>query len=322
MLQLINLFFTKAKVSKVAFQDWKQIEQNLYQHPIGDLKYLDLNVLGKNAINDHSGVTYGTARFKGLEKTDINQGFKMYNKVFGNIEEFTFLVSGNFNPEVLLPLLNKYLGSIPNSSDIPSKNPPKKNTLPSGPIFQEFSFPDAYNKNNIMYMPKYIKSKDTLDDWKERIRVEALGAVTNSKVWGLRFDKGYSLYITGTSGKENYEMDRYEINTSFDCVPDELPFIKKEFNIIINDLRKKLVSPDHLQQGLNRMKMLYNPKGRGNSQRAMQEKLYKHYRFGSKWISNGKILQFINSLTPKDILEAANKYYQKNNYYQFVLKSD
>ena len=171
-------------------------------------------------------------------------------------------------------------------------------------------------------MPKYIKSKDTLDNWKERIRVEALGAVTNSKVWGLRFDKGYSLYITGTSGKENYEMDRYEINTSFDCVPDELPFIKKEFDTIINDLRKKLISPDFLQQSLNRMKMLYNPEGRGNSQQAMQEKLYTHYRFGAKWIKNDEILRFIKSLTPKDILESANKYYHKKNFYQFVLKPE
>jgi len=322
LLELIFLYFTDARVTKESFEDWKRNQEKLYQNPIGDIKSTDLKTIVKETTGDNSGVLYGTARFHGLDDTNMERGFEVYNQIFRNPQNFTFIISGDFSIDSVTPLLNKYLGNLPTKGYNPGTKKAKnvEEAFTSGPFYKEYSFPGSYSKRNILYKPYFIKKSCEKYDWKEAIKVEALAAVTDIKVWGLRREKGYSLYITGTGSIFNEVKNHYEISSYFNTDPKEFPLIRKAFQSIYYDLGSELISQDLLNQSLMRMLMLYDPDRRGNSQRTIQNKLYSHYRYNLPWTDNSEILEYIKTLTPEDILETAKKYYKGENLFEFVLK--
>ncbi|TDN94963.1 putative Zn-dependent peptidase [Salegentibacter sp. 24] len=322
MLQVIRLHMQKANASKMAFTDWKANAIKMKSNTLFDIKSQDLKIFIKDYFEDHSGVTYGTRRFEGIEKTKLDRAEKIYNQIFNNSERFTFIINGNFSIDSIIPLVNKYLGTLPVSDAEFNQDVSEENydLAPKGPVYKEFAFPGNYTKKNNLYMSYIIKKTTDSLDWRERIKVKALGAVTNTKMWGLRFDKGYPLYSPGAGAKYNMVKNRYEIHTYFNTEPAEIENLRKEFKKIMIHLKTEKIPKSILEQSLERMLNIYNPETGGNTHRWVQKKLYNHYRFNLPWVENLEIHQFIKELTPSDIQETAKKYFQDENLFEFVIK--
>jgi predicted Zn-dependent peptidase len=322
MLQVIRLHMQKANVSEMAFKDWKANAIKMKSNTLFDIKSQDLKMLINDYFEDYSEVTYGTRRFKGIEKTKLEKAEKIYNRIFNNPERFTFVINGNFSIDSIIPLVNKYLGTLPVSDAEFNQDVSEKqyDLAPKGPVYKEFAFLGNYNKQNNLYKSYIIKRTKDPSDWRERIKVKALGAVTNTKMWGLRFDKGYPLYAPGAGANYNMVKNRYEIHTYFNTEPAEIENLRKEFKKIMIHLKTEKVPKSILEQSLERMLNIYNPETGGNTHRWLQKKLYNHYRFNLPWVENSEIYQFIKELTPSDIQETAKKYYQDENLFEFVIK--
>jgi zinc protease len=52
-------------------------------------------------------------RYKDLDKINLDRAFDIYQERFADAGDFTFVVSGNFDLEPVIPFLVKYLGSLP-----------------------------------------------------------------------------------------------------------------------------------------------------------------------------------------------------------------
>lgn len=50
-----------------------------------------------------------------LNEMDLDAAYRVYNDMFTDAGDFTFFLAGNFQPELIKPLLNKYIGSLPSS---------------------------------------------------------------------------------------------------------------------------------------------------------------------------------------------------------------
>lgn len=321
MLQLIYLYFTHPNKNEEAFKDWKNDRRRFYANPSSDLKDIDLRVLIRKFIGDSSGTVLGTDHFNGLKKTNMEWGHKIFCKIFQASNEFTFLISGDFKTESVLPILNKYLGNLPNhpSKSLSETSKVIYNSLPKGPLYKKYSLPENYKKSNMLYKPVYIKETDAKPDWKERLKIKALGAVVDKLVWDLRFEKGYSLYAVGAAGRLNEETNQYTIGASFNCLPEEYPSLREEFLLITNDLKSTFITEELLEQSLKRMIFLAIPDGRINSNREMQNRLYSYYRYNTVWVDPQKKLNFIKTLTPVDIKESANELFKDEHLYEFAM---
>ncbi len=324
MLQIVYLYFTKPRIDEAAFIDWKLGEKKFYHDHPGDLKHTDLMNSFKKFTGDSSGVFRGTVSYVGLENTEMEKGYEIYQKLFENAADFTFVVSGNFDIKSAVPLVNKYFGNLSNSQDGDSciSETEAVEPLPKGPIYKEFEFPEFYEKKNVMFLPSFVKKAERPNDWRERIRIEALGTVTRMKVFGLRFEKGFSLYDVSAAGMLNQDMSQYEIRAILDCVPEEFPALRKEFFKIISGLKSEDITKEFLLQSLKKMNHQYNAAIGAYNHRGMQGKLYEHYRYDMPWIEATEIDRFINSLTPQDIRETAKKYYRDENLFEFVMKKN
>lgn len=318
MLQLVYLFFSRPREDTIAFQDWKAHQSLYYQSR--SLDKVDFNNKIKKIIGDNSGASLGTERYLGLEDTDFERGFEIYKELFGDSQDFTFTITGDFPMDSVMPLVNKYLGNLPSIKMDKTKISVRNYNLskPAGPILVEFKSSDTFSAN-YNYRPIFIVPNKDQVSWKEKIVAEVLGRVLNEKVWGLRFEKGYGLYDVAVVGKYNINMEGFEFAADFSCTRDEYPLLREEFHEIIEELKVDLITQQVLEQNLMGMKARYNSSGLGNSHERIQERLYDHHRFGVSWVDKDDIPSYIESLTPDDVLKAAQKYFKAEYLYEFVM---
>ena len=256
-----------------------------------------------------------------MKETDFHTSYDAYHQLFGNPEDFTFIVSGNFDNSIL-PLLQKYLGNLPKKSPSLRCTTSQRGSTDMQPQSSiiKIPAPEYYKMKSLQYGIVYAQEAKNPHDWKEQLKVEILGEITDMKVWSLRQEKGYSLYMVGASGKFNEEMERYEITSTFDCVPEEFPLIRRDFKRIISEIKNGFFSKNDFQQTIDGVSAAYGA-DRLNVPRILNSRLFNYYRYRLPWLDPAEVLEFIESLTAKDIVETANKYYKEENLFEFEMRS-
>lgn len=328
ILQLIYLNLTNPNKNSKAFEDWKSARRKapknlmhedfrlLTRESMGDSSLVPLNMLG------YKDLLMGTEYYKNLNKINLDKAYAIYKDIFGNAKDFTFVVSGKAKPNKVLPVLEKYLGNLPNSLS-PDQNSSRKASyplvLPNGPVFKAIRSIGNYDLKNLKYDLNYIKKANSPANWKEQLKVEALGYVTTEIAWRLRYEKDYSLYSVMISGWYDFEMKRYQIGGTFECIPEEFPLIRKEMQKITDELKSGKLSRDKFKEGMTWMYGFYGLNGYGGQHFILHKNLYRHYRYGQAWVTSQEMNDFVKSLTVEDIVETAREIYQEKNKYELLI---
>jgi len=322
VLQLIYLYFIKPNKNMLAFKDWKTKEYKAYINPTYSLITTDF----ENKIGEITGdpwgkeSTSGTKHFKSIAKTDFDLSYNLYHKIFGNASDFIFLISGDFEINKVLPLVQKYLGNLP---DVDRSKKDFFKATEAKPISQGASyylFPSQgnYRVENISYGTRFIENAIDSNDWREQLKVEALGEILRQKLWSLRFERGYALYDVKAAGIYNELLNRYEIISYLDCEPKDFTMIRKELKEIYAELKSGLFSNKELKESLARMHSFYKLQ-RAKEPKVSSQRLYEHYRYGQPLVNPAEVEHYVQSLKVADIVEVANKYCKKENFYEFVM---
>lgn len=320
MLQLVFLYFTEPRVSRAAFKDWRDGERALIQKGYSDARLVELGDKIRKIIGDYSGIIQGSEKLNGIEQTDIERGISIYRELFGDAQDFTFIITGDFALDSVLPLVNRYIGNLPKKNGPPiSGGCINFNFLPQGPLLVQFEIEDINEKGNFIYRPFYIIPSLDTTNWKTRIEAEVLGRVIDLELWRLRFKKGYSLYSVGAEMNFNEVKQRYEISARIACTPEEYSFLRDEFKRIIMELRTGTFSEEVFKESLEELSVKYNPLGGSRSHKIVNEELYAHFRYGKPVIDAKIIQEYLKTLTPIDIQRAAQNFFIKENFYEFVM---
>lgn len=317
-LQLLYLYFTQPRKDRVAFADWQERQVNQAYSNSGLNDFIDAR---NELINDFSTRPIATERASAARAVDLDAAYKIYNLIFRNAEDFTFVITGNFDVTSILPKAAKYLGNLPNSGKEGFCNGPKWTVpvLPEGPEYKEFTTPEHYTTENAFYGFSYIRPQSDYD-WKEEIKVQALGAVTDRLIKSLRTD-GLHLYWFGVRGRFNRVMERYEINSSFAGISEELATVKERSREIISEIKDGKISEGVFKDA---MKGLYARNSSSNlkSRSEEQERLYNFINYGEPLTDPLKIESYTQSLSIQDIVETAQKYYKDEYLYEAVMQQD
>jgi predicted Zn-dependent peptidase len=322
MLQLIYLYFTRPNKNMLAFEDWKTEEYKAYINPTYSLITTDF----ENKIGEITGdpfgkeSTSGTKQFKSVAKTDFDLSYNLYHKIFGNASDFIFLISGDFEIEQVLPMLQKYLGNLPAVGWSKKEIYKPMEVAPITQGTNNYFFPSQgnYKIKNISYGTRFIVDNIDPNDWREQLKVEALGEFLRQKLWALRFEKNYSLYDVRASGIYNEHLNRFEIISYLNCEPKEILNIRKEIDQIYTELKSGLFSNEELKKSLGRMYSIYKIQ-KAEELKISSQSLYEHYRYGEPWVDPAEVEKFVESISVADIVEVANKYCNEENYYEFVM---
>lgn len=325
LLQLIYLYYTQPKYDGQLVENWKKMERKIYHTRVKDIREDFKNKMrhfyGDSILPPTLGSRYlkSTEAFKSIEKTNGKRGFEIYQQIFSQPQDFSFIITGNFELDRVLPLIQKYLGNLPQGMGAwTCENTEKMFTsIKDGPIYKEM-ITEAYQMESVKYVLSYIKAVKKKSTWKEIIKLRVLGELADIMLNRLRYEKGFAVYNFGAAGRYNPDHFRYKINFDVTCQVEELKPIKQECQKIIWEIKKGKIKKMHFRQAIKKIQGRY-AKQNLLEHRNMRKLLYEQLRYNKPWVALERYDEFLRSLDIKDIVKIANKYFQKKHQYEFVL---
>lgn len=306
--QLINLFINQPRIDQSAFVDWKdssmkftEIGSDAWNH------FLD-------SMNEFSGDTlnipYSVKALNMIPKVNYSKIKLIHEQVFAHANEFTFVITGDFQEEKIIKLANKYLGKLKNASHQTNLNCEKRFSNCSGVNVVEI--PEFFDTKNAFYGIEFLKDHEAFS-WKKEIRIQLLGILANELLNQFRMNEGFSLYDFGATGQYNDELSRYEIRFVFSSTPEELDRLRLRNKKIITDLQHGSFPSNYLSVAKSKIiKFL-------NYNQNPSKMLYSYYRFEKPVIEMDKKLELLEGINLEDMVETAQEIFNNGQECETVL---
>ena len=229
MLQLVYLQFTAPRFDRNDFDKLVQMLRaqldNVGSNPdyLAEKEFID-TAYGHNPRRQLiSPEIVDTYRFEALPT--------VYGKLYPGAGGFTFVFAGNVDPATLLPLAEKYIGSIPASAPLTCTD--DKARPVEGEVTKEFAVPMQQPKVTVNYlfsgtMPYTLENKLALTFLAQ--------ALDSRYLVSIREEKGGTYGVSVRPSTEYVPQPSYELRISFDTndeMADELSeIVLKELNEI------------------------------------------------------------------------------------------
>ncbi|RAV29486.1 hypothetical protein DN748_08280 [Sinomicrobium soli] len=110
-MQLIYLYLTHPNCNEQAYKDWFNNERQFLKGQVTAKERFNDTIA--HIIGDHNTLGYST-RLAGLAQTDFKKSYQIYRERFSTAEDFTFVFVGDYDLKNVIPIINLYLGSLPN----------------------------------------------------------------------------------------------------------------------------------------------------------------------------------------------------------------
>lgn len=321
-LQLVNLFFTQVKFNDGSWQALLQQNKEIaashgnkpddvFNDKIRELLY------GKNNIY------YAPFDLNYVSKMDSKKAEKIYRERFANPADFTYVFTGDFNETKLLEYCQLYLGNLKTSDE-------REET-----IYKLWKFPegkqtatvkkgqDEKGKVFIAFGGELPEEKDVEKSYKEKKILSYLTYLLEIRLREvIREDKSGS-YGVSVNGSINGNKDRnYKVIISFGCEPSRAEELRDE-------VLEQIVLLQKNPAGQNYLEKLIETEKRGSENNIYDngwwmERINSELIFNTEpvWVSKNDKKTEVEWITAENILEAAKKYLNVENYVSVYLKPE
>jgi zinc protease len=311
MLQLVYLFATQPRKDKALFDSFISKQQAMYQNIMSDPSTVFQDTLIKAVYRNHPRAPK-LPNPEDIGKIDMDRALAIYKERFSDVNGFTFIIVGSFEIDVIKPLLEIYIGSL-NASD---KKPSFRDIglRPTQGVVSKKVFKGTEEKSyiNISFHGEAPYSQF------EKLKLQASIELLNIKIIETLREEMSSVYGAGVEGSMTKNpYNNYSINISMPCGPDNVDkLLKASFDEI-----QKIKEHGAVEAELNKVKETW------------KKQHQEHIKDNSYWaralqnavendVSPIDILSFekrVDVLTPKDIQQAIDKYFDMKNRVQVVL---
>ena len=312
MLQMVNLYFTKPNKDAAVFNTKKESLKSLYKdsdnNPGGFFEKRITEVMSQNHLRAIPETVEQIER-----ELDLDEVYSFYKERFSSANGFLFVVVGNVDLEVLKPLVNQYLGSLP--SNLNEKSTWKDTGL-------------RYAKGGIKEtVIKGLDNKSQVDmrftgtfnfSLEEKEKISLLAKVLKIKLTEELREKMAGVYGVKVSGfASDIPYQWFRLNIRFSCDPENIEKLKAKVFEEIEKIKKHGPS----QEDVNKIKEaeLANAKEFLEVNSFWLYKLKTAYEYD---LNPESILDFeskINKLNSKMFKDAANNYFDMKDYAEFIL---
>ncbi|MDT0294897.1 insulinase family protein [Mesonia ostreae] len=325
ILQLLSLYFQPVNPQDIDFDAWqkealetRKSQKNIHE----DFRNAIRKVVQDSAIPPSFNFRYlkGEEAILSIGKTEEKRSLEIYQHVFGAPEQWTFLITGNFKIEDVIPLLQRYLGNIKPTVQKLRCTPTRQKTFKaSGPVKKEIL--SNTPMENGMYDASYYQEQRGKSPWKEILELRVLGQVMQRKLNRLRYEKGFSVYNFGGYGIYNPDEKRYRLYFQVACQPKELYPIQKEIQFIVKELRAGEIPKEYLKQAKQSIKGRFKVPVL-KQHRQFHELLFQHLRYEEAWVSLKNYEKFIDQIEMEDMVRLSKKYLKEKNKIEVIMSDE
>lgn len=310
LMQLVYLYFTDVRRDETAYQSLMQRNKAFLSNVMSDPNYYYQDQMAK-ILSQNNMRGGGIPTVEDLQKVDLDEALTFYKDRFASPGDFTFWFVGNIDEAELIPLVEKYLGSIASVSNETwidrGVRPPEgkvekkiyKGSEPKSSVNMIFTGTKEYKREEAYYLRCLSEILD--------IRLIEI----------LREEKGgvYGVGASGSASKTPYE--NYEFTVSFPCGPENVDQLVASALAAIREIQEQGVSDENLNKIKEAQRRDQELRWKTNNYWMGVLKTYHINKYDYqevKWLD-----QRIEDLTAKDIQHVAKKYLDTENYIRIVL---
>lgn len=322
IFQLIYIFITNPRKDYKAYKDWKSTEKNRYLNPTYSITNVDNNNKINDFIGDNFNTPRGTKKFEGTNQTEFEQAYKIYKKIFSETKDLTFIITGDISQNEIIPLIRKYLGNLPNKSEVNSceSESLEDYNIPQGPLIKTYpNKSNSLNRNNVKYSLRYIAKIEDAYNWKDVIKTRVISTLLKSKVMELRYKHNANIYSPSAGCVLDKDGSYYNFYFDVDCAPEDFKKIKKLMDTVIYEIKNESFSQTQITNVINRS-ILPSTLSRQNKSATKARNLYKYYKYGKPIVSSDSLIKYAKTLTSNDFKEITNKYINEKYRMEFVFQ--
>lgn len=247
-----------------------------------------------------------------LDAIDPQVALEVYRERFADASDFTFVIVGNFEPDTLRPWVETYLGGLPSTQrqetwkDIGVRPP-------SGVI--EFSVEKGLEPKSQVQL---IFTGDASWSREAQHEMGSLSRVLDIRLREvLREDLGatYGVSVGGRLSRRPYEG--YSFSISFGCAPDEVDALVEAVFRELDDLKAEGVDEDKIHKVKESQRRRRETDVLENSFWLQALESYYDLGLDPRLLLEHEAL--LDSVTAKGLQDAANRYFDRQNYILAVL---
>ncbi len=312
MLKMVYLYFTDVRTDGQAFESYVNKQLGILENLKSNPNFYFSDFASKLKFRNHLRTGFPNPRsFKGINH---ESAMKIFKEKFSDASNFTFSFVGAFDVAQMKDWVATYIGNLPstgseemwqdmniNTMEGNFKKRLKKGLAPKTQVEMYYHGPIEYTKGNSYHMQSllaYLRIK-----LREELREDKGG------VYGVRVSGGVSRIPEG----------KYSITISFNSDPDKTDELIKAAKDVLRSARKDLAS----EIDMTKVK---------ETQRQSRIKALKENRFWNSSIINihnedkdfsslslDKYNSKVDDLTPENIMDAANLFFNSNRYIELVM---
>jgi zinc protease len=305
LFQLIHLTFTQPRADAEIFQLMTDQTRVALENQTVLPEYAFNRVLNEALTQGHPRARMLTP--ESVEEMDLQRSLAIYRERFANASDFTFVFVGSFEPAMLQPFVERYLGSLPafdrteQGRDFDIRPAPgvlarrvAKGIEPKSQTSIVFSGPFEY-------------------DAEHRAVIRAMGMSLAGRLRNaLREDLGGTYSVNASPSYTDIPKPRYTVNIAFGSDPGRTEALTARVFAEIDRLKQEGPGSSELDDIKETLRRDYEANMRQNG--FLLSNLVGRYQSGERVDDLFDMAGTYDRITPADVQAAARAYLDTDNY--------
>lgn len=311
MLQLNYLYFTAVRKDTIAFSAYLSRMKNMIKPLRANPQVIFQDTLSK-IVSMNSPREIAIPTDAQLNQVNLDRLLAIFKDRFADASDFTYFMVGNFNVQEVIPLLEKYIGSLPS---IHRKETWRDVTpgFPKGRVVVDV----PKNSEPQSFVAMVWKGDFKWDD-KSRQGFAMLMNILSIKLRESMREEQSGVYgVSFTGNPVRYPKPKYTISSTWGCNPDS---IVKLSGIVLDEMVKiKNNGPSEVD--LNKVKetLIRERETRLKENNFWVSALQNLYLNSDRLMTLDEFKAYINSFAANDIRKVAKKYLNTESYVKVAL---
>ena len=312
MLQLVNLYITQPRKDEELFKAYKEKQITMLQNMMSSPRFAYIDTTIKTLYDNNPLARMAIPHESDFDKINLDRALEIYKNEIGCADGYHFFIVGNIDPEVAIPLLETYIGSLPSNGKTPVVT---DNGVRPIKGVRKLEIRKGKEKQSLIlaiYSGEVPYSEDLA------LKAQALTEVLNIKVIEELREKMQAIYGGGFNGavsKEPYQ--RYSIQVQLPCGPENVDKLITATAGLIKAVKDN--GPE--TKDLDKVKSQWHEKHVTDlkENKFWETQLENVLFFGR---DKDRVLNYdnyINKITPADVQETAKKLFDGKNEFISIL---
>lgn len=314
MMQLVYLYFTSPRKDPDLFASFVSKQQAALLNAMSNPQAVYQDSLQKILYNAHPRAPR-IPKVEDFNSVSLDGALNVYRDRFSNVNGFVFCIVGSFDLEKMKSLVTSYLGSLPSQGEVAGVK--DLGIRPVHGVVKKEVKKGAEQKSYVTM----VFSGDTQWSPTANMYMQALIDVLNIKLIETLREDMSGVYGAGIRGQVNKTpYGHYMITASIPCGPENVDALTKAALGEIQKIKDNGPTAADLNKVKETWTKQYREELTENGFWLSRLLLSEEAGTNPDDILDGE--KKINSITEKDIKDAANKYFDMKNYLTVILNPE